>query len=151
MRSLVLEYESRHDQNQDEGDDGQANEEIANLRIMFEQVESAKEIVPIVTGSISAQKGEEAGLRVCCVHAYVQEVMAQPEQGNLSARPVGMNQKVPHEQRGQQDLHQRPPGNTDELTEKAEEEVSCLVNQQVGVVQQSVVVPVQNVVDAKGQ
>lgn len=151
MTSLVLEHEARHDQDQDEGDNGQANKEIAHHCVVFKEIESAKEIVPIMTRSVSAQKGKESGSCVSRVDAYVEKVMSQPEQGNLSARPVGMNQEMPDQQRGQQDLHQRASRYPDELPEEAKEEMPRLVNQQVGVVQQSVVVPIQDVVDAERQ
>src|SRR5439155_828835 len=113
----------------------------ADQLVLIEQAESAEQVGPIVLAA--AHERQLLGARVFDVDGDVPEVLRDPPQRDGRRVAVAAAPEIPHEERRDQELHQRAAEHPDELAEHAEQRVPDLVDRDVEAVEPAVALGVE--------
>src|SRR5438876_3944488 len=119
---------------------------IADELVLVEQAELAQQVVPVVLPA--AHERQLLGARILDVDRDVPEALGDPPERHGRGMAIAAAPEVPHEERGHEELHQRPAQGADELPEDSEQRVPHLVDREIEAVEPTVVVGVEHEIRA---
>ncbi len=107
-----------------------------------------QKIIPVV---LPPDQVQSAVGGVGRVYAYIEKILSQPEHKNLDRGSVSGSEKIPGQKEREADLHKGATCGPDKLACKPKEEVSGFVNDQIGIVNKTIMATVGNKINGKWQ